>query len=65
MDMDSRVAVISIIVEEADAVNALNELLHQYGGDTTLSFHRALSIMNQKIIEKIDRFSDYQEKWKS
>ena len=42
-----------------------HELLHQYGGDTTLSFHRALSIMNQKIIEKIDRFSDYQEKWKS
>ena len=29
--MDDRVAVISIIVEDADAVSALNELLHQYG----------------------------------
>ncbi len=29
--MDSRVAVISIIVEDEGAVNALNELLHQYG----------------------------------
>ena len=29
--MDNRVAVISIIVEQEDAVNALNELLHQYG----------------------------------
>ena len=28
--MDNRVAVISIIVEENDAVNALNELLHHY-----------------------------------
>ena len=29
--MNNRVAVISIIVEENDAVNALNELLHRYG----------------------------------
>lgn len=29
--MDDRVAVISIIVEDADAVSVLNELLHQYG----------------------------------
>ena len=29
--MDSRVAVISIIVERESAVNALNDLLHQYG----------------------------------
>lgn len=29
--MDNRVAVISIIVEDSDAVNALNDLLHQYG----------------------------------
>ena len=28
--MDSRVAVISIIVENGESVNALNELLHQY-----------------------------------
>ena len=31
MDMDNRVAVISIIVEDESAVNALNDLLHQYG----------------------------------
>ena len=29
--MENRVAVISIIVEREDAVNPLNELLHQYG----------------------------------
>ena len=29
--MDSRVAVISIIVEKEEAVSELNELLHQYG----------------------------------
>ena len=29
--MENRVAVISIIVENEEAVNALNELLHQYG----------------------------------
>ena len=29
--MNNRVAVISIIVEDENAVSALNELLHQYG----------------------------------
>ena len=29
--MESRVALIAIIVEKADAVNQLNELLHEYG----------------------------------
>ena len=29
--MNNRVAVISIIVDNEDAVNALNDLLHQYG----------------------------------
>ena len=29
--METRVAVISIIVEDAESVAALNELLHQYG----------------------------------
>ena len=29
--MEERVAVISIIVEDSEAVGALNELLHQYG----------------------------------
>ena len=29
--MESRVAVIAIIVKEADSVAALNDLLHQYG----------------------------------
>ncbi len=29
--MNNRVAVISIIVEDNNAVNALNDLLHQYG----------------------------------
>ncbi|MBQ3425358.1 MAG: iron-only hydrogenase system regulator [Clostridia bacterium] len=28
--MDNRVAVISIIVEKSESVNALNDLLHQY-----------------------------------
>ena len=31
--MDSRVALISIIVEQADSVEALNRILHEYGAD--------------------------------
>lgn len=30
--METRVAVMAIIVKEPDSVGALNELLHQYGG---------------------------------
>ncbi len=30
---DSRLAVVAIVVEEPDSVAALNELLHQYGGN--------------------------------
>lgn len=29
--MDSRVALIGIIVEQADSVEALNRILHEYG----------------------------------
>ena len=29
--METRVAVISIIVEELETINSLNELLHEYG----------------------------------
>lgn len=42
-----------------------HELLHEYGGDTSLSFHKALFYMNQLIIKKIDRFAYYEECWKS
>ena len=32
--MDSRVALIGIIVEQADSVEALNRILHEYGAYT-------------------------------
>ncbi len=42
--MDDRVAVISIIVEDGNAVSALNDLLHQYGqyiiGRLGLPYHK-------------------------
>lgn len=40
-----------------------HELLHEYGGDTTRSFHRALYLMNEKILQNIDRFHAYEEQW--
>ena len=30
--METRVAVISIIIEDSESVQAINELLHEYGG---------------------------------
>ena len=42
-----------------------HELLHEYGGDSSSSFHKALFLMNMKIIENIDRFFVYEEEWKS
>ena len=44
-------------------VTYAHELLHQYGGDTTLSFHRALSLMNQKILVNLHQFRKYEKIW--
>ncbi len=40
-----------------------HELLHAYGGDTSIHFHKALYYMNQLIIRKMDRFACYKECW--
>jgi len=40
-----------------------HELLHEYGGDTSMAFHRSLSFMNKKIIKNIERFECYEKEW--
>ena len=40
-----------------------HELLHQFGGDNTLQFHRALVIMNRKILENRAVLKEAEERW--
>lgn len=40
-----------------------HELLHQYGGDSSLQFHNALLIMNKKILQSIDQFESFEKEW--
>ena len=42
----------------------LHELLHQYGGDCSRQFHRALMIMDLRILEISERLKPYSERWK-
>lgn len=48
---------------EAFSVYA-HELLHQYGGDSSLQFHKALLMMNKRIIEKSESFNKYELRWR-
>ena len=41
-----------------------HELLHQYGGDTSLPFHKALALMNRKIIDNIESFASFENEWR-
>ena len=42
----------------------LHELLHQYGGDSSMQFHKALYIMNMRMLEKAEELKVYSERWK-
>lgn len=44
-------------------VTYAHELLHAYGGDNTGSFHRALFLMNTKILQKAESFQKYEREW--
>lgn len=44
-------------------VTYAHELLHEYGSDTSLAFHRALALMNEKILKNVQKFSFYEKKW--
>lgn len=41
----------------------LHELLHQYGNDSSLSFRKALLLMNEIILKNAERFDGYQDAW--
>lgn len=43
----------------------LHELLHQYGGDSSLQFHMALLIMNRRISESYSCIEKYMKEWKA
>ena len=42
----------------------VHELLHQFGGDNSLQFHRALLFMNMKIMESNYLIDFYEEMWR-
>ena len=42
----------------------LHELLHQYGGDCSRQFNRALMIMNIKMLEIGDGLEMYEQSWR-
>ncbi len=42
----------------------LHELLHQYGGDCSTQFHRALLLMNRRLLDCAGEFGPFSEKWK-
>jgi len=48
---------------EAFSVYA-HELLHQYGGDESIQFHKALLMMNKRIIERAECFDKYESRWR-
>ena len=43
----------------------LHELLHQFGGDSSVAFHQALRDMNEVFLKKVEVISKYEECWKT
>lgn len=43
----------------------LHELLHQYGSDTSLSFRKALLLMNERILELTDVLGKIETEWRA
>ena len=42
----------------------LHELLHQYGGDSSIQFHKALLLMNRRMLEVATDLVPYHKRWK-
>ena len=42
----------------------MHELLHQFGGDSSIQFHRAILLMNKRMLEKIQMIQEYEKKWR-
>lgn len=43
----------------------LHELLHQYGGDASKQFNKALFFMNSIILSNLSNFEEYETRWKT
>ena len=41
----------------------LHELLHQYGGDSSMQFHKSIIMMNRRLIEVADCINPFAEAW--
>ena len=41
-----------------------HELLHRFGGDRTLQFHRAIMVMNELVLDHLSGFKEYERRWK-
>lgn len=41
----------------------LHELLHQYGGDCSIQFHRALLLMNKRILDCAENLNSLAKRW--
>lgn len=65
----STVYLLKTVLDEKCLIDALpiylHELLHQFGGDTSICFHRALLEMNRRFLECCGDIVKYEEKWKA
>lgn len=41
-----------------------HELLHQFGGDSSVQFHKALQIMNERILQNISVLQEAKKEWR-
>jgi hypothetical protein len=42
----------------------MHELLHEFGGDSSIWFHNALALMGERILSNKDILDKYEEKWR-
>lgn len=65
----TRVVVRESLLQKENFANAvatyMHELLHQYGGDSSLQFRKALLIMNKTITQNYELLEKYHEEWVS
>ena len=64
-----RINITRVLIDGDSLAEALpvymHELLHQFGGDSSPNFHKALKYMHEIILEKGQDILRYEDKWKS
>ena len=72
LKVESRIRTVYVLKNyiDGDSLGAvlpiyIHELLHQYGGDSSVQFRRALIRMNEIIAEKRKEILSFESKWKA